>query len=71
LRLAPPGSQAYQQAATQTQEILAAQVPVIPLYVRPRLVASVKEVCGLQVDATASTVLWNLAEIHPGPDCGN
>lgn len=71
LRLAPPASQAYQQAATQTQEILAAQVPVIPLYVRPRLVASVKEVCGLQVDATASTVLWNLAEIHPGPDCGN
>ena len=60
-----PETPEYSQAAQDTQQILAEGLPTIPLYMRPRLIAHRPEICGLQVDATEYSGLWNLEEIRP------
>ncbi len=60
-----PESPEYVQAAQETQQILAESLPSIPLYMRPRLFAHRNEICGIQVDPTEYSGLWNLEEIRP------
>jgi ABC-type transport system substrate-binding protein len=60
-----PESPEYAQAAQDTQRILAEALPFIPLYMRPRLIAHRAEICGIQVDPTEYSGLWNLEEIQP------
>jgi peptide/nickel transport system substrate-binding protein len=64
-----PGSPEYLGAAQETQAIFAEQLPAIPLYMRPRVIAHGPEICGLETDPTAFSALWNIEEIRPcGPD---
>ena len=60
-----PDSPEYLAAAEETQAIFAAQLPAIPLYTRPRVIAHGAEICGLQADSTAFSALWNIEEIRP------
>jgi ABC-type transport system substrate-binding protein len=60
-----PESPEYAQAAQDTQQILVESLPSIPLYMRPRLIAHRAEICGLQVDPTEYSGLWNLEQIRP------
>lgn len=59
-----PESAEYLQAARDTQIILAEAQPMIPLYMRPRLIAHRPEICGIQVDPTEYSALWNLEELR-------
>jgi len=62
-----PESPEYTQAAHVTQQILSEALPSIPLYMRPRLIAHRAEICGIQVDPTEYSGLWNLEEIITCP----
>lgn len=62
-----PDTLEYLQAAQVTQAILAEALPTLPLYMRPRLIAHRAEICGIQVDPTEYSGLWNLEEIRPCP----
>jgi len=59
-QLALPGADAQRAAIRQTQEILAADLPTIPLFARPRLLAYSAEVCGPEADPSVFSLLWNL-----------
>ena len=56
----PAGTAEYEQAADRVQAIVAEQLPALPLFVRPRLVAYADWLCGPQPDPSATSVLWNL-----------
>jgi peptide/nickel transport system substrate-binding protein len=64
-----PGSEAYRQAVRTTQEIFSAEIPAFPLYLRPRIVAHVNEMCGVQVDPLAFSVLWGLEGYDLAENC--
>ena len=60
-----PESPEYLLAAQETQQILAETLPTLPLYMRPRIIAHRAEICGIQVDPTEYSALWNLEEFQP------
>ncbi len=64
-----PDTDAYVQAASSVQQIVADQIPAIPLLVRPRLAAYAKTVCGVDPDPTTASVLWDLERFQPGDAC--
>jgi peptide/nickel transport system substrate-binding protein len=64
-----PGSEAYQQAVRKTQEIFNAEVPALPLYLKPRVVAHANGICGVQVDPLAFSTLWALEGYDSGISC--
>jgi len=68
LLYALPDTPEYVQAAQMTQQILAEALPTIPLYMRPRIIAHGAAICGIQVDPTEYSGLWNLEEIRPCPN---
>lgn len=63
------GGEAFQQAARLSQEVLAADLPALPLFTAPRLVAHRTEVCGLAPEASAVSTLWNLETLAFGAPC--
>jgi peptide/nickel transport system substrate-binding protein len=63
-------SPGYLQAQREAQAVFAQDLPAIPLYTRLRVTASRLEVCGLQVDASAASPLWNLEDIVVSDTCG-
>lgn len=66
-----PSASGYAEAVHQTQLIFAEELPALPLFARPRVVAYRADVCGLQVDPSAYSVLWNLESLDAGEACGN
>jgi peptide/nickel transport system substrate-binding protein len=64
-----PDETAYQQAFQQAQALFARDLPVIPLYWRMRIAAARPEVCGLALDTTASSGMWNIESLAVGADC--
>ena len=69
--LGPAGSQAYLEAIRQTQEIFTNELPALPLYLKPRIVAYTEEMCGIEVDPLAFSVIWALESYDSGDSCGN
>ncbi|MGH2606280.1 MAG: hypothetical protein ACRDG5_06780, partial [Anaerolineales bacterium] len=63
------GEASYAAAAARTQERLASELPALALFLRPRLVATRPEICGLTADSTALTVLVDLEESARGEAC--
>ncbi len=59
----------YREAVRTTQEILRAQLPAIPLFQRPRVVAHANEICGLLADASPITAYSNLEAFRTGEAC--
>lgn len=55
-----PGTSGYLQAVAETQSVFASELPALPLYVRPRLVAYADWLCGVQVDPSALSELWGI-----------
>lgn len=55
-----PGTPGYLQGVAETQSIFASELPAIPLYVRPRLVAYANWLCGVQMDPSALSELWGI-----------
>ncbi len=63
------GDGAYERAAGESQALFAASNPAIPLYVWPRLVVHRTNLCGIEIDPSAETVLWNAESLHQAAVC--
>jgi peptide/nickel transport system substrate-binding protein len=64
-----PDLPGYTSAVSQTQAIFQDQLPAMPLFVRPRMVAFSPWLCGVELDPSSPSVLWNiesLAACSPG-----
>lgn len=61
----------YADAQHQAQKIFAEDLPVIPLYTRSKVVVTRADMCGVLVDPSASSALWNLEAFNYGKTCGN
>ncbi len=57
------------QAASDTQAILSAELPVLPLFARPRILVYASDLCGLQADPSIPSLLWTLEGVKRGEDC--
>ena len=67
--LGPSFGEDYTKAVQETQEILKTQVPFIPLFLRPRALAFGNETCGIDLNPSAFSALWNLELLNRGQDC--
>jgi peptide/nickel transport system substrate-binding protein len=65
----PPGSLERQEAHSQAQAIFSKQLPVIPLYYHTEVVVSRSDLCGIKVDPSANSALWNIEEIDYDESC--
>lgn len=59
-----------QEAHRKAQAIFAEDLPVIPLYLRLKLVAMRPDLCNVVVDPSADSALWNLEKFDYGTGCG-
>jgi len=64
-----PGEPDYDENHLWAQEIFAAELPSIPLYMRLKLAVTRPDMCGFEMDPTASSELWNLEAIDYGGNC--
>jgi peptide/nickel transport system substrate-binding protein len=64
-----PGLAAYQEAARQTQERFRAELPGLPLLVKPSLLAASGEMCGIESGPLAASHLWNIEAFDLGDAC--
>jgi peptide/nickel transport system substrate-binding protein len=69
LLLSLPGTQGYQEAADETQRLLNESLPALPLYQPLRWVVSDTEMCGLEIDGTATSTLWNIEMLDSSASC--
>jgi peptide/nickel transport system substrate-binding protein len=60
----------YRQAHFQAQVIFAIDLPVIPLYLRLNVLAAQSSLCGLRLDASSVSALWNVETWTEGANCG-
>ncbi len=67
--LGAPYGQDYLDAVQATQRLFSSYLPGIPLYARPRIMAYRPEVCGVEVDPSTFSTLWNLEEYASGEAC--
>ncbi len=67
--LSPPGSGAYRGAVEQTQTIFNTELPAIPLYLRPRLLITRSDFCGIRLDSLEFSELWNIESFDFGNTC--
>lgn len=63
------GAEGALQAHGQAQQIFAADLPAIPLYLHLKIAVARKDVCGLQLDPTARSEMWNLEQFDRGEGC--
>ncbi|MGA9531729.1 MAG: ABC transporter substrate-binding protein [Anaerolineales bacterium] len=67
LLLSPPGTAAYDDAIVRVQASFVDGLPALPLFVRPRSLAYANWICGVELDPTTVTELWNLERFIPCP----
>jgi peptide/nickel transport system substrate-binding protein len=64
-----PGQAEYEAAHLEAQRIFAEQLPVLPLYVYPVVTAYRPDLCGLIMDPSNESELWNIEEFDYGEGC--
>jgi peptide/nickel transport system substrate-binding protein len=64
-----PDSADYQNLYHQAQAIFAEDLPSIPLYLHLKVVAMRPDMCGVKVDPSADSALWNLESMDYGKNC--
>jgi peptide/nickel transport system substrate-binding protein len=67
--LSPPGNGVYQEAVGQTQTIFNTEIPAIPLFLRPRLLITRSDFCGIRLSALEYSELWNIEGFEFGDSC--
>ncbi len=60
---------AYTENHQAAQRIFAADLPVVPLYYRTAVTLARPDLCGLNMDITARSALWNLEALGYGELC--
>ena len=64
-----PGQPEYEASNYEVQRIFAEQLPVVPLFLRTRLAATRPDLCGLVMDPTNASGMWNIEEFDYGEGC--
>jgi peptide/nickel transport system substrate-binding protein len=64
-----PGQPGYEGAHLEAQRIFAEQLPVVPLFLRTKLSATRPDMCGVIMDPTNFTDMWNIEEFDYGEGC--
>ena len=64
-----PGQPGVADASHAAQQIFANDLPAIPLYLQVKAVAARPDLCGLSLDASARSDLWNLEKVDYGESC--
>jgi peptide/nickel transport system substrate-binding protein len=64
-----PGQAGYQEAQAKVQEVFANDLPVIPLYLDLQVAAVKEGLCGLKMDPTTRSALWNIEAFSEGGAC--
>jgi peptide/nickel transport system substrate-binding protein len=59
----------HRQAHYLAQSIFTEDMPVLPLYQRLKLVAARPDFCGLALDSSTESGLWNLESLNYGEGC--
>ncbi len=59
----------YNQKQADVQRLFAEELPSVPLYFRLKMAISRPDLCGLDMDVTARSALWNLELFDYGPGC--
>jgi peptide/nickel transport system substrate-binding protein len=59
----------HQAAHFQAQALFAEDLPAIPLYLRLKLIATRPDMCGVTVDPSSDTALWNIESFNYGEGC--
>ena len=59
----------YQQANEQAQILFSQELPALPLYWRQKMVAMRPDFCGVMVDPSTDSALWNLELFDYGEGC--
>lgn len=65
-----PDMASYADAAARVQSVFQTELPALPLFVRPRIVAYAAWLCGVEPDASALSVFGNLANLAACPAPG-
>jgi peptide/nickel transport system substrate-binding protein len=60
----------HRDAHYLAQGIFSEELPVVPLYLRPNWVVTRSDLCGVQVDASIRSSLWNIEAFDYGEGCG-
>ena len=68
-QVALPGTAAFQQAHFLAQALFAQELPSLPLYLRLKMVAAQPGLCGVVLDPSAESALWNLENFASGENC--
>lgn len=69
LLLGSPDDPGHAAALEQTQRLFAEQLPAIPLYMRPRVLAHAADLCGVTPDPSALSPFWNLEALSRKAGC--
>jgi peptide/nickel transport system substrate-binding protein len=64
-----PDTLAGQAAVTAAEKVFAEQLPVLPLFFQLHIAITRPELCGLSLDPTARSLLWNLEEFEFSSSC--
>lgn len=68
-REALPGQPGYVENHLKAQEIFAADLPVVPLFLRLKVTAARADLCGYAMDSTMNSDTWNIEEYGIGEEC--
>jgi len=69
LLLGPPADPTFEAAVLETQQLFAEDLPAVPLYMRPRVLAHTLDLCGVVVDPSGLSPFWNLENLTRGAEC--
>ena len=69
LLLGPPADPTFEAAVLETQQLFAEDLPAVPLYMRPRVLAHTLDLCGVVVDPSGLSPFWNLENFTRGAEC--
>jgi peptide/nickel transport system substrate-binding protein len=64
-----PDQPGYAEKNAEVQTLFAQDLPAIPLYFTPKIAAARPDLCGLAVDVTTRSALWNLEIFDFGDTC--
>ncbi len=64
-----PGEPDYAASHLLAQEIFMQELPVLPLVARLKLVVTRPDFCGMDLDPTANSEMWNIEEFDIGEVC--
>ena len=67
--VALPGEGDFSQRMAEPQKIFAQELPSIPLYTQVKVALSRPDLCGLDLDVTARSILWNIEAFDWGESC--